>query len=86
MCDDPVCDDLFVTWEYQSENQCCGSGMFIPDPDFYLSRIPNPGSKNSNKREEGEKIVVLPSFVAININHKIENYFIFEQVGTEKFF
>jgi hypothetical protein len=23
----------------------------IPDPDFYLSRIPDPGSKNSNKRE-----------------------------------
>jgi hypothetical protein len=39
-------------------NQCCGSGMFIPDPDFYpsripdpRSRIPDPGSKNSNKRE-----------------------------------
>ncbi len=23
----------------------------IPDPDFYPSRIPVPGSKNSNKRE-----------------------------------
>jgi hypothetical protein len=23
----------------------------IPDPDFYPSRIPDPGSKNSNKRE-----------------------------------
>jgi hypothetical protein len=21
-------------------HQCCGSGMFIPDPDFYPSRIP----------------------------------------------
>jgi hypothetical protein len=31
--------------------QCCGSGMFIPDPDFYPSRIPDPGPKNSNKRE-----------------------------------
>ncbi len=25
--------------------QCCGSGMFIPDPDFYPSRIPDPGSR-----------------------------------------
>jgi hypothetical protein len=22
--------------------QCCGSGMFIPDPDFYPSRIQHP--------------------------------------------
>jgi hypothetical protein len=28
-----------------------GSGMFIPDPDFYPSRISDPGSKNSIKRE-----------------------------------
>jgi hypothetical protein len=31
--------------------QCCVSGMFIPDPDFYPFRISDPGSKNSNKRE-----------------------------------
>jgi hypothetical protein len=38
--------------------QCCGSGMFIPDPDFFpswilypISRIPYPVSKNSNKRD-----------------------------------
>jgi hypothetical protein len=33
--------------------QCCGSGMFIPDPDFYPSQIPDLGSrfKNSNERE-----------------------------------
>jgi hypothetical protein len=24
-------------------DQCCGSGMFIPDPDFYPSRIPDLG-------------------------------------------
>ncbi len=23
--------------------QCCGSGMFIPDPNFFPSRIPDPG-------------------------------------------
>jgi hypothetical protein len=41
--------------QYQVRNkfffQCCGSGMFIPDPDFCPSRISNPRSKNSNKRE-----------------------------------
>jgi hypothetical protein len=36
--------------------QCCGSGMFIPDPDFYPSRIPDLGSKNSNKSEGWKKI------------------------------
>jgi len=25
--------------------QCCGSWMFIPDPDFYPSRIPDLGSR-----------------------------------------
>jgi hypothetical protein len=30
----------------KKKNQCCGSGMFIPDPNFYPSRIPEPGSKN----------------------------------------
>jgi hypothetical protein len=33
----------------------------IPDPDFYPSRIPDPGYKNSNKREEvKKKLVVIP--------------------------
>jgi hypothetical protein len=43
------------------DNQCGGSGMFIPDPDFYPSRIPDtdPGSKNSNK--SGVKITGLGS-------------------------
>ncbi len=31
--------------------QCCGSGMFIPDPGSWFLPIPDPGSKNSNKRE-----------------------------------
>ncbi len=38
----------------------------IPDPDFYPSWIPDLGSKNSNKREEWKKFVVIPFFVAIN--------------------
>jgi hypothetical protein len=45
-------------------HQCRRSGMFIPDPDFYPSRIsiPDPTTK-----EEGKIIVVLPLFVATNI-------------------
>jgi len=29
-------------------DQCDGSGMFIPDPDFYPSRIPDLGSRIRN--------------------------------------
>jgi hypothetical protein len=44
------------------------------------SRISNPGSKNSMKKEEDEKIIgVLPFFVATNIT-KLKPNFIFEQV------
>jgi hypothetical protein len=38
--------------------------MFIPDPDFYPSRIPDT---NAATKEEGEKSVVLPFFVATNM-------------------
>jgi hypothetical protein len=41
-----------------------GSGMLIPDPDFYPSRNPDLGSKNSNKR--GEKKLVITFFIATN--------------------
>ncbi len=44
--------------------QCCGSGMFIPDPDFYQSWIPDPTTKLKEKREI---FFVLPIFVATNI-------------------
>ncbi len=38
---------------------------WIPDPDFYSSRISDPGSKNSNKREGWKK------FEKIFCSHKI---------------
>jgi hypothetical protein len=48
--------------------QCCGSGMFILDPDFLP--IPDPGiilDKKNLKKERGEKkFVVIPFFVATN--------------------
>ncbi len=46
---------IFISY---SIRQCCGSGMFIPDPGSRIlifthpgSRISDPGSKNSYKRE-----------------------------------
>ncbi len=32
------------------QNQCCGSGMFIPDPDFYPSRIQKQQQKSGVKK------------------------------------
>ncbi len=54
--------------------QCCGSGMFIPDPG---SRISDPGSKNRNKRE-GWKKNCCQTFLCSHKFHKNVNYFIFE--------
>jgi hypothetical protein len=48
--------------------------MFIPDPG---SRIPDPGSKNSNKRERWKKICC-HTFLCSHKFHKIVNYFSFE--------
>ena len=42
-----------------SLSQCGGSKMFIPDPDFYPSRIPDLGSRipepKTATKERGEK-------------------------------
>ncbi len=52
------CSLLIDSWRHRCHvkelKQCCGSGMFIPDPDFTHpgSRIPNP--KTATK-ERGEK-------------------------------
>jgi hypothetical protein len=43
------------------EDKCCGSGMFIPDPDFFThpgSRISDP--KTSIKERSENKFVVIP--------------------------
>jgi hypothetical protein len=42
--------------------QCCGSGINIPDPDFYPNRIPDP--KTATK-ERGEKKMFMVTIVAI---------------------
>ncbi len=56
--------------------------MFIPDPDpdFYLSRIPDP---TTAPKEEG-KIFCCPTIFCSHKYHKIVNNLIFEQ--AKKFF
>jgi hypothetical protein len=46
--------------------QCCGSGMFIPDPDVYPSRIPDPTTAT---KERGEKKIVVISLLYPQISH-----------------
>jgi hypothetical protein len=41
--------------------------MFIPDPDFCSSRIPDLGSKTATKEKGGKKFVVLTFFVGTDI-------------------
>jgi hypothetical protein len=48
----------------QIRNQCCGSEMFIPVPDFYPFRIPDP--KTATKERGEKKFVVKTFFVATN--------------------
>jgi hypothetical protein len=37
--------------------QCCGSGMFIPDPVFYPSRIPDLGSRIPDPKKQQKREV-----------------------------
>ncbi len=52
-------------------------GSRILEPDFYPSRISDPGSKNSNKRERWKKLVVIPFYVATNFT-KLEIILVFK--------
>jgi hypothetical protein len=61
-----------------ANKQCCRSGMFIPDPDFFSSWIPNNESNNNKDAEGKNKLVVLPFF------RKIVNYLIVEQVESRE--
>jgi hypothetical protein len=55
----------------------------IPDPDFYPSRIPDPGSripdpKTATKERGGKKI--FHTIFCSHKFHKIKHYFIFEML------
>jgi hypothetical protein len=56
--------------------------MFIPDPDFYPSRIPDLGSwipdPKAATKERGEKKICCHNFLCSHKFHNIENYFSFE--------
>jgi hypothetical protein len=45
--------DKYIAVLIKEYLQCCGSRMFIPDPDFYSSRIPDLGARIS---EPGSRI------------------------------
>ncbi len=64
--------------------QCDGSGMFIPEPGSWFLPIPDPGSKNSNKREGWKKNCCHTFFCSYKFR-KIEYYFIFLKCQTKKF-
>ncbi len=51
--------------------------MFIPDPRSWFLPMPDPGSKNSNKRE-GWKKFFCHKFLCSHKFHNIANYFSFE--------
>jgi hypothetical protein len=51
--------------------------MFIPDPDFYPSRIPYP---KTARKERGENFFFFFIFFCSHKYYKIENYLIFELV------
>jgi hypothetical protein len=58
--------------------------MFIPDPDFYPSRIPDPGyripdPKSATKERSGKKICCHTFFVATNFT-KLKIILIFEML------
>jgi hypothetical protein len=57
--------------------------MFIPDPDFYTSRIPDLGSWSRIQKQQqkrGVKKIRCHTFFCSNKFHKIENYSIFEML------
>jgi hypothetical protein len=60
----------------------------LPDPDFYPSRIPEPGSRISDlgsriQKKEGWKKFFCHTFLCSHKSHKIENYFSFEVLKTK---
>jgi hypothetical protein len=67
-------DTVFVVPPY---NRCVKSGMFIPDPDFYLSRIPDP---KTAMKDRGEKKI---SFSNLFLSHQNFTNFIFKMLNKK---
>jgi hypothetical protein len=47
-----------ISLQTEEKSQCCGSGMFIPEPNF---SIPDPGSASKNLSILVQKMVSKPS-------------------------
>ncbi len=72
---------LTVSPVYINSIQCCGSGMFIPNPWSQILIFTHPGSRiqNGNKKEGWKKICWSYLFFSHKF-HKTVNYFIFEML------
>ena len=62
---------LYLKSYQDSLYQCCGSGMFSPDPGSGFLAIPDPGSripdpKTATKERSEKKIFVITFYVATN--------------------
>ncbi len=73
---------LSVWYVWYRYMQCCGSGMFIPDPGSWFLPIQDPGSRipdpKTATKERGEKKFVVIPFLCSHKFNKIVNYFSFE--------
>jgi hypothetical protein len=57
---------LSMKTENGAKIQCCGSVMFIPDPDFYPSRISDPGIQKQQQKRGVKKKFDIPFYGATN--------------------
>ncbi len=81
---EPNYDDGYQVWisdfNIHSGPQCCGSEMFIPDPDFYPSRI----QKQQQNRRVKQNFLSCRTFFCSHKFHIIEHYFVFEEMLKKK--
>ncbi len=70
-------------YTFVSQDQCCGYGMVIPDPDIFSILEPDLGSRIQQKQKRGGG--ELFHLFCRHKFFKIKNYVIFEQVQKLKF-
>ncbi len=73
--------ECFIQYRY-CFLQCCGSGMFIPDPVFWFLSVPDLGSQIQKQQK---RVLTRNSCFTFfsHKNHQIENYLNFELVKKE---
>ncbi len=66
-------------WGCRCSPQCCGSGMFIPDPGSLFLPIPDLGSRiQKQQQKRGVKKNFCHNFLCSHKFHKIAHYFSFD--------